>query len=805
MPPRRLFVATAVVRYPLAPEQDRPELAEDVTRMRELLCGGFGYEEPGPAVLPLNPSNEELHTALRNFAKRCCREDDYVLLYLAGHGEILDDGEHILLPADTDPDDVLLRAVKTAELAEWMLTDTPLRRLMIVLDSCFAGRGGAAVAGRALDAWTGQGALVVVTATGPYQQAQPGVFTQALARALCNEDRAAGGYAAPALSCPAIVDHIRHDPAVPASQTATCVELGTGEDLWFLPNPDFNRLLIDLDIDTQERWRRERGEILDNRFVPATRWFTGRHRVLTDLSTWLMAEDGDPRSRVVTGNPGSGKTAVLGLLAALTDPERGPAVPRDGLPASLPTPGCLDTVVYAGTQPTASVLAAVAAAAGLAMDDSADVSTRIRDLLDALPGRDRPLTVLIDALDEAANPVDLARQVLRPLIDLNGGRLRLLLGTRRPLLPLLGDRTVVLDLDDSTYADPPSVRAYIQRVLLESHPESPYRGAPVKVTAGVTDALADAAGSSFLVARILAQSLAAAQQPAEPGDAGWRYSLPRSAGAAMSEDLRTRLGAQETRARELLLPLAYAQGAGLPHEGIWPRLATALHPRRAYTDADVAWLRTTAGSYVTEMVEADRSSYRLFHQSLTEYLLEGRDPAADHAAITQALLEGVPPAGAGRSAWPSAHPYIRTHLATHAARGHRLDDLLTDPDYLLSAARAPLLAALPHTDTPVGRVNAYAYRSAAHQLATKPATEHASYLELAARCGRAPQLAETIAARYLLAAIQRERRWLGCVFAGERVFRGGSGCGGVACDDTVSVSVSGRPSPLPFPEVRGGP
>ncbi|HUY44166.1 MAG TPA: MYXO-CTERM sorting domain-containing protein, partial [Streptosporangiaceae bacterium] len=47
----------------------------------------------------------------------------------------------------------------------------------------------------------------------------------------------------------------------------------------------------------------------------------------------------------------------------------------------------------------------------------------------------------------------------------------------------------------------------------------------------------------------------------------------------------------------------------------------------------------------------------------------------------------------------------------------------------------------------------------------------------------------------VLAAIQRERRWRGCVFAGERVFRGGSGCGGVACDDTVSVSVSGRPSP----------
>jgi hypothetical protein len=57
----------------------------------------------------------------------------------------------------------------------------------------------------------------------------------------------------------------------------------------------------------------------------------------------------------------------------------------------------------------------------------------------------------------------------------------------------------------------------------------------------------------------------------------------------------------------------------------------------------------------------------------------------------------------------------------------------------------------------------------------------------------------------LLAAVQGERRWRGGVFAGERGFRGGSGCGLVGCDDTVSVSDMGRPSPLPFREARGGP
>ena len=57
----------------------------------------------------------------------------------------------------------------------------------------------------------------------------------------------------------------------------------------------------------------------------------------------------------------------------------------------------------------------------------------------------------------------------------------------------------------------------------------------------------------------------------------------------------------------------------------------------------------------------------------------------------------------------------------------------------------------------------------------------------------------------LLAAVQGERHRGGCVVDGERAFRGGSGCGRVACDDTVSMSDMGRPSPLPFREARGGP
>ena len=63
--------------------------------------------------------------------------------------------------------------------------------------------------------------------------------------------------------------------------------------------------------------------------------------------------------------------------------------------------------------------------------------------------------------------------------------------------------------------------------------------------------------------------------------------------------------------------------------------------------------------------------------------------------------------------------------------------------------------------------------------------------------------AQRVRLHQLLGAVQGELQRAGCVFAGERGFRGGSGCGGVACDDTVSVSDMGRPSSLSFAEVRG--
>ena len=160
------------------------------------------------------------------------------------------------------------------------------------------------------------------------------------------------------------------------------------------------------------------------------------------------------------------------------------------------------------------------------------------------------------------------------------------MGTRPHLLTarLLGKPEardyLPVDLDSEQYADPASIRAYIRRILLSEESAGQrlqaVRAVPDRPRGdldAVTDAIGEAAGASFLVARITAATEATTAGLPNPTDPAWRQALPRRAGQAMRRDLQLRLGKDADKAARLLLPLAYAQGSGLPWEDIWPRLA----------------------------------------------------------------------------------------------------------------------------------------------------------------------------------------------------------------------------------------
>ena len=188
------------------------------------------------------------------------------------------------------------------------------------------------------------------------------------------------------------------------------------------------------------------------------------------------------RALVVTAGPGSGKTAVLGLVSALTHPEHRRTVPIDAIqlpPAAIPPIGAVDVTIYAGGLTHDQVQAGLAAAAQIR-------AGTIGELITALDARatasGRPFTAIIDALDEAADPAQLITQVLRPVIDHAHG-VRLLLGTRPHLLKLLQPpgtpaRVGVIDLDAPRWADRQALTVYTIRNLIEASPDSPYLRRP---------------------------------------------------------------------------------------------------------------------------------------------------------------------------------------------------------------------------------------------------------------------------------------------------------------------------------------
>ena len=200
------------------------------------------------------------------------------------------------------------------------------------------------------------------------------------------------------------------------------------------------------------------------------------------------------------------------------------------------------------------------------------------------------------------------------------------------------------------------------------------------------------------------------------------------------------------RAVDLLLPLAYAQGAGLPWKTSGPRWPTPLLQDTATpTRTRCGWLAGHAGSFIAEAgTIADRSVYRLYHRSLAEHLLIGRDHDADQHAITTTLAGHVPRRDNGGADWAAAHPYIRAHLATHAASGGDLDDLAQDPDSCSPQTR-PRCWPPSNRDQPAARAAAAAYWQALPHIRRHP-TEGYAYLGLAARCGRANALADRIEA-----------------------------------------------------------
>jgi CHAT domain len=253
-------------------------------------------------------------------------------------------------------------------------------------------------------------------------------------------------------------------------------------------------------------------------------YFCGRVRALSEIVGWLSdVSGGDARARLVTGRPGSGKSAVLGRLVVMSHPELRSRVPPgeiERVPAGTVCPlGAIHSVVYAHGLTVDEVAAAVACEVGIAARDS---ETLLLALSDRNPSP--PLGVVVDAVDEAAAPERLVRELLAPLARIaDQAGVRLVVGTRpgqgRRFVRAFGRDALEVDLDSATYLEAEDLIDYAERLLLmvgedqgrsrSRATSTPYRRQP-ELAPTVARAVAARAGRSFLVAHLASLALALA-------------------------------------------------------------------------------------------------------------------------------------------------------------------------------------------------------------------------------------------------------------------------------------------------------
>ncbi|MFD5944815.1 caspase family protein [Streptomyces collinus] len=712
---RRFLISVGVGVYKDSGVPGLPGAVTDADRVAALLAP-MGYTRV-LEDLSRNPSRNALVEGLDEWALETgLGPDDVVVVYFAGHGQ-KNGLKHYLLCANHRPGLWSSTAVKSDDFAE-PLVQSDVGHLLVVLDTCFASAGTesvATLAAQLTDRRRGSAQRAVLAAARGKELAKENKFVDALARVLAKPQ---AGPSQRYLSVREVTARINELLDSPTQHASHSVVDSAGQDPFFdnrLYVPVTDRDGLDLAVLARLRKRHEghygpRGRGLEHAGERGS-YFTGRIPALSSLAGWLGAPH-DRKARVVTGDPGSGKSALLGRFLELTDAEHAARTTHPGA-GWLPPPGMNVIRLWARRVTGTDLLRDLGAA--LALPDA-----ERDELLKALGERTDPVTIVIDSLDEAGTAGDqsegrrIARELLQPLSAMPA--VRLLVGTRRNLIPALGHAVEVIDLDADEHAHE-AVTEYAHAILLDAHdPDSlsPYRNDPGPART-VASGIAAQAGRSFLVARMNARALVHRQEIVDTSVDGWERSLPGDAREAFAAYL-DRFGPERQRVVRLLRPLAYAQGEGLPWSTVWAPLAEALSGT-ACTNDDLDWLFENAGSYITESDNGSGSVYRLYHETMAEYLRVPSRAAEHHRAIATGLAALVPADPiAGERDWATAHPYILTHLASHAAAGVVLDHLLTDAEYLVHAHPAALLRALDSAGGEQGRRVASVYRTSAHLL-----------------------------------------------------------------------------------------
>jgi hypothetical protein len=651
---RRHFVAIATGEYEDPAFAGLP-VAEEVRELSRWLedgerLGDRAFARAFP-TLSNNPAEDDIRAAFHK-PVRPWTGADAAVVFVTGHGVAADE-THYLVLHDSESDDLKNTALRTGQLIGWLHRRNGIRHLLLVIDACYAAKLAADTVSLQADlpeSW------LILPSASKNGEATTGVLTSAITQAVEKLRGGQGRKYGTNRRYFRVSDFIETVQEFAPDQDVVALHRGNpNAEHVCLPNPHYaepdavitqphrhDLALPQADLDTH--WAPRAKGTSDGRWL-----FTGRADLMRELIATVeptRRNDHDDtrhsaKVTLVTGGAGCGKSAVLARLVTLSDPAFLAAYPIQAadIPADLRPPvGAVDIAVLATGKYPHEVLGQVSAAIGARRPEEtqgdADLTSRIVACRATLDARTSVVTMVLDALDEAEDPIGIARMLARLA---ESPHLRLLVGVRSPAGPddrlatsgpsgpladqverLLSGRR--LRVDDDPWWHQGDVRDYAASILRHT-PISPYAPPENHDRANqLARVIAKRVGRSFLVARLAATALTQRRDLVDPDDPAWRATLDDGVVGAFRADLRRLFPDTDRRleAVELLRAVAFAYGRGLPWGEIWPLVANAVADRHGkYGDRDIAALLASGiSAYLTTDIEDDVTVYRLFHDAL---------------------------------------------------------------------------------------------------------------------------------------------------------------------------------------------
>jgi len=598
-------------------------------------------------------SRQDLEDFVRASGLGLMTESDIVVLYVTGHGLTAGSRRHYLLLPDSDDQRPITTAYPTADMVATLL-DSQARNVLVIVNSCYAGKLKAELADLSMDLMKQRRELpsLAVFSSADFDEAPRILEFTELLRQVDKQVRYDSEIDTAYLSFEQFHAELR--------RAARSLQLLQPISLWSeqsqsdpspcLPNPGYRepvhlveqaRRQVATSAAELDYWlSRASGRVDDS---DSSWYFSGRVQLNRTIASFLREGTG---TLVVTGGAGTGKSAVIARAVTLADPVLRqrllvPEASAADLAANLarqlanapsgtvPEAGSVDLAVLARGKDSAQLLGELVALLG--EDQHRMAPQQLRDrLLNRLVTEDRCWTIVIDGLDEAADPFRIISDVVVPLASFD---VRLVLGLRsstpgtpasargelldvlvQALDPVLQVRT---DASDAS-AD---LQAYVTALLAAKGPYADDEAARTRAATVVAQAVAP----SFLDARFAGQQLREAAAPQALDDPAWLSCLHDGTVGLLRQDLHSVASAASISAEELLGVLeatAFAQGKGIPRAEIWPAVIEAILGRRVADPEKLidGVLGSRLDGYLMHDTEGGRVVRRPAHERLAEIL-----------------------------------------------------------------------------------------------------------------------------------------------------------------------------------------